>query len=101
MGNRLLQKMNTNRRKVVWIIFWLTSILTLVVYSKLWMMASYHFILNIFGIASACLGIWLIVASRFAWRSILLVTIGLVIGQWWLIEQVVVHSLWKFSGAAP
>lgn len=93
--------MKTNRRKIVWIAFWLTSILTWVVYSRLWMVASYHLILSLFGIASVFFGLWLVVASRFIWHTVLLVVIGLVIGQWWLIEQLIVHVIWNFRGIAP
>lgn len=65
------------------------------------MMASYNVILSILGLVSCCFGIWLVVINRFAWRTILIVVIGLVMGQWWLIETIVTLSLWKFRGMAP
>ena len=92
--------MTTTGRNIVWIVFGLTSILTWVVYLKLWMMPSYHVLLALLGVASVCLGLWL-ATTHFVWRSVLLVVIGLVIGQWWLLERLVVQILWKFKGMAP
>lgn len=93
--------MSTDKQKAVWIVFWLASILTWVAYLELWMMTLYHVVLVIFGIISVCLGLWLVIANRFAWRSVLLVVVGLAIGQWWLIEQLTVQILWKLKGMAP
>ena len=86
---------------MIWIVFLLTSILTWVVSSELWMMSTYLLILTVLGILSFCLGLWLVVSSHFTWRSILLVVIGLMIGQWWLLEQLIVQIIWKLKGMAP
>lgn len=96
-----LQMKMDNVRKIIWIVFILTSVLTWLVYSELWMVSLYYFVLSLLGIFCFCLGLCLVVSSHFSWHSILLVVIGLVIGQWWLLEQIVMQIIWKLKGMAP
>ena len=93
--------MNTIKRKIVWTCFWLSSILTWTVYTKLWMMASYTAMLCAFGLSSIFFGILIVTANRFALRPILLVVLGLICGQWWFIEQAVAIILWNINGMSP
>lgn len=88
------------RMVVVWAVFWLTAILTWFVYSGGWMMVSYHVALSVLGIISACLAFWILKTNR-TWRSVILVVLGLVVGQWWLVEMSIMYVLWSVRGFAP
>ena len=74
---------------------------TLVIYSRLWMVSGYHLYLSLLAIVSALLALWTLIANRSTWRAIMLVTLGLVIGQWWLIQFVIAQLLWGVRGFAP
>lgn len=86
---------------VVWAAFLLSVILTWIVYFGAWMAGSYYLILSILGIISVLAGLWVLIANRFAWRSVILVVLGLVIGQWWFIELMAVQIIWTLKGFAP
>lgn len=79
----------------------MVSFLTWVVYSNLWMLSAYNWILLPLAISSFCLGVWLVISSRFSWGSILFVFVILLIGQWWIFETIVVLTIWTFKGMAP
>jgi hypothetical protein len=88
-------------RKVVWAIFWLFAILTRLVSARLWMLTSYELVLSVLAAISAGLGLWILITNRFAWRSVSLVILGFVIGQWWLIESLAMMAFWSVKGFAP
>jgi len=89
------------RKIIIGLFFVLMAILTWLVYANLWMMSLYHMILLLFGIISFCLGLWFVVSNRFSWRSIMFAFIVLLIGQWWLVEQLFVKITWGLKGMAP
>lgn len=87
--DRLVPLMNTKARSVMWVAFWSSAVLTGSITSRLWMWASYELVLSLLAIISVSLGIWVLMMNRFSWRSVLLVALGLVIGQWWLTEKLI------------
>lgn len=94
--------MNTKTQMIVlWGAFWLSAILTWVIYSGGWMMASYHVALSVLAIISACLAFWILKTNPFAWSSVALIVLGLVVGQWWLVEWLIVKILWSIRGFVP
>ncbi len=93
--------MSPNIRKVGWAIFCLFAILTQLASAHLWMLESYELVLSVLAVISAGLGFWILLTNRFAWRLVVLVMLGLVIGQWWLIELLTMMVFWSISGFAP
>lgn len=100
MGDWIL-RLSTKPKMVGWIAFWLSVILTWLAYLYAWMVGPYYVLLSALGIISLCLGLWVLKESRFAWHSTVLVVLGLLIGQWWLIEFLVAQVLWGSRGFAP
>jgi hypothetical protein len=85
----------------IWIMFGLVSLLTWIVYLTLTMLHSYRLILAVLSIVNFLLGVWLLIKGHFAWRTVVLVGLGLIVGQWWLILWSVVLSIWSINGFAP
>lgn len=100
MGDFIL-RLNAKSKTVGWIAFWLSAILTWLAYLYAWMVGPYYLLLSALGIVSFCLGLWVLKENRFARRSIVLVVFGLLVGQWWVIEFLVVQGLWNNRGFAP
>lgn len=86
---------------VLWVAFWLTAVLTWVADSTLWMKEWYYIALSALGIVSLLIGVGIMAAKGRTRRSVILVVLGLVIGQWWLIEMLVVQTIWSIRGFAP
>lgn len=93
--------MNTKKQAVVWVAFWLSAVLTWIVYSALWMKGWYYLALSALGIISLFLGIGILATKGRTRRSIILIVLGLVIGQWWLIEMLIAQAIWSIRGFAP
>jgi hypothetical protein len=97
----MVPSMSPTMRKVAWAIFWLFTILTQLASARLWMLASYELVLSALAIISAGLGLWILITNRFAWRSVILVVLGLIVGQWWLVESLTMMAFWSIRGFAP
>lgn len=93
--------MNTKTRTALWIAFWLFSLLTLVVDLAPWMMEWRSTVRLVLGIISIVLGLSILTTIERTRRSVALVVIGLVVGQWWLIKILVVFAIWSIGGFAP
>jgi hypothetical protein len=81
--------------------FGLVSLLTWIVYLNLSMLHSYRSMLAVLAIVHLLLGVWLSAKAHFAWRTVVLVGLGLIVGQWWLVLWSAVLSLWSINGFAP
>lgn len=90
------------RKKVAWFVFWLFAIITLLVSERLSMLALYMVALYALAVISAGLGLWVLIMNRFAWHSVTLVMLGLIVGQWRMVEFLAMWILWSIgSGFAP
>lgn len=85
----------------IWIMFGLVSLLTWIAYLNLSMLHSYRLILVVLAIVNVLLGMWLLIKAHFARRTVVLVGLGLVVGQWWLILWSGVLIIWSIRGFAP
>lgn len=81
--------------------FVVAASLTWLAYSQAWMIGPYYLLLSALGFLSVGLGIWVVLMHGLDWRSVLLVVVGLLIGQWWFIEIVIVQGIWSITGFAP
>jgi len=61
----------------------------------------YYVALSALGITSLLLGITILATTGRTRRSIVLIVLGLAIGQWWLIEASVMMAFWSIKGFAP
>jgi len=93
--------MNAKARVALWAAFWLFSFLTWLIDVSLWMMDWRSTLRFTFAIISFILAVGLLVNKERSRRSIALVVVGLVVGQWWLIQLVAVYIIWTIRGFAP
>jgi hypothetical protein len=82
-------------------LFVLASVLTLFMYATASHLKNYWLWLCSLGIASGVLGMAVLSLSGWRWKPMLLVTVGLIVGQWWLIEFMIVQVMWHAAGFAP
>lgn len=100
-GKAVIPLMSAKIRMVFLVIFWLLAISSWLVTEYLTRLESYELVALVLGIISSCFGVWILLTSRFSWRLVLLVVIGLAIGQWWQIAQFVIFVGWSINGFAP
>lgn len=89
------------KTSVIWTVFALISVLTPVVYSKAWAVPGYLAILSGLAIAAALLGAAALRFNRFNVWSVLAVLAGLILGQWWVIQYLILMGFWKWRGFGP
>ena len=87
-----------NLRKAIWAVFWLFAILTLLASERLWMLASYDLILYTAAVINVGLGSYILISAPFAWRALILILLGLIAGQFRLIESLAMTVIWSFGG---
>ena len=78
-----------------WGAFALCNGLTWVAYIRLWMRPDYTLILGGAGAITVVVAAALLLASRNRHRDMLLIVIGLLIGQWWLMETWLLRGAWS------
>jgi hypothetical protein len=83
---------------LLWVAFWTASITTLAVTFQLWMMPWYKPVLAVLAAISVGLGFLLLEKSGFSWLSIVAVTVGLLVGQWWFVEMAILIIGWSVGG---
>jgi len=96
--------MSVNTRTAVWTAFLLSTLLTWLVHpilSLLWMVGWQFVAQQVLAIASIILGIAILAPKGRTVLSIILVISGLVVGQWWFIEDIAVQIIWRVRGFAP
>jgi hypothetical protein len=77
------------------------SLLMWIIYAELWHLPSYFTILSILTVIHFALGLWLLIMSRFTWRIVFFVVVGIIIGEWWLIQLGIMFLFWGIRGFAP
>ena len=93
--------MNAKARVALWVAFCLFSLLTLYVDLSAWMPESRSTLRLILGIISFILGLSILTIKEHRRRSIVLVALGLTVGQWWLVKWAAVYVVWSINGFAP
>lgn len=96
-----MNAINAKTRTALWTAFWLFSLLTFVVDLAPWIMEWRSAARLVFGIISIVLGLTILVTIERTRRSVLLISIGLIVGQWWLIKMLVAFAIWSIGGFAP
>jgi uncharacterized membrane protein YqgA involved in biofilm formation len=76
-------------------------LLTLYVYNYQWTIGPYWVLLIFLGTVSLLLAIRIIKYEKIQRLPLILVIIGLVIGQWWFIELLFAKFIWTIKGFAP
>lgn len=81
-----------------WGPFILLTLLTMLVYEFAWASDDYQRYLAVTGVLCVVAAAWVIYSTGFNWRSALFVLIGLLAGQWWFLESLLMQASWLFKG---
>ena len=93
--------MNLKIRLPVWAAFWLSTLLALMSDPYNWDRGWEIDTTITFGVIGLCLGIAVLIMSGWTLRSIILVILGLIIGQWGFFLLMFTFTTWYFGGFAP
>jgi hypothetical protein len=85
----------------LWIAFSIASLLTFFVYRYLWTIKFYWILLVFLCTVSFLFAVVIIKYERLKKLPIVIIIIGLIIGQWWIFELVFVKLTWIIKGFAP
>ena len=86
---------------MVWALFASASLLTFCAYKTLWDTEWYRVFLSFLGILSGGLGVILLRQTGLKLLPLAGVAIGLLVGQWWLVQALVLQLSWRIGGFAP
>lgn len=90
--------MNVGSSALQWSVLVLLAMATWLAYSQLWMIGPYYSTLTVLGAISAAVAMWIIRRSARRLGVLFLAGLVLLVGQWWLVEMVLVQLLWRLSG---
>ncbi len=93
--------MNLKPQLSLWVPFVISSLLTLPVYATLWALGWYWVLLSLLGALSGILAARIFAHTGLRRSSVIGVALGLLVGQWWLIEFIATQILWYIRGFAP
>jgi uncharacterized membrane protein YqgA involved in biofilm formation len=86
---------------ILWTLFALTSVLTVLSYKLAWSLSAYWTLLFCLGLLSLLFAILVLLHAGPKPWSITAVVAGLLIGQWWFVEMMAVRLIWALRGFAP
>ena len=81
----------------LWFGFWVTGLLTWIVYACWPDFFVYLLIYPVLAAVQVMLGLWLLKKARFARRKVILVVMGIIVGQLWVILCGVGLLCWYFD----
>lgn len=93
--------MKTRHLISLWVAFLLTTLLSRAVYATYWLDERNQLVLWVLAATSLAFGVVILIEKKFSFYSILLVSLGLGVGQWWLIETLFARVIWSINGFAP
>lgn len=93
--------MLTQRQLLDWSIFLVGTVLTSLVYFHMTHRGEYYEILSALGLLTLGSGIWVVKEHDWALNAIMVVSLGLLFGQWWFLEYGLASLLWAIHGFAP
>jgi len=84
-----------------WFAFWTASALTVIWTRYAWMLRYYEWVSTILGIIAVVLAVSIVRVARPRVVSLGFVALGLFVGQWWLVESLLMQLVWSLRGFAP
>lgn len=84
-----------------WALFTFASLLAWGAYKTLWRTEWYVAWLSLLGLLNACLAISVVRRTGLKFLPMTGVIAGLLLGQWWLVQLVIVQFFWRLGGFAP
>jgi hypothetical protein len=84
-----------------WVGFILVSLASLVAYKTYWGASFYWFLLSCLAVAAVVMGFVVLRQTGVKPWSLVIVVGGLLVGQWWLIQLLLIVAFGKLRGFAP
>lgn len=84
-----------------WALFCGASLLTWAAYKTLWGTEWYLIYLSLLSTLSAGLAIAVLRQAGFRLLPLAGVVVGLLVGQWWFVQAVILRLFWRMGGMAP
>ena len=84
-----------------WVGFGLVSLASLVVYKTAWSVSFYWLLLSCLAVAAVVMGLIVLRQTGVKPWSLAAVIGGLVVGQWWFIQWLLIVAFGKLRGFAP
>jgi len=85
----------------MWIAFWTSSALTLLADRSTWIMEWRSEVRLVFALASLLVAGLLLLEGERSRRSICLIVVGLLVGQWWMIKAILTFASWGLGEYKP
>ena len=92
---------NHKKELLIWVPFVVASVATVVAHNTLWATDWYRGYLAAFGVLCCVLGVVVLAKTGTRRWSIAGVIVGLLIGQWWLIQILILAISWRVAGFSP
>ena len=93
--------MNGKWRQGMWLCFWTGNVATWVACRTLWMVDHYELILATLSVVTSAVAVVVAIRSRFEKYAMALLGCGLLLGQWWLVQKILMRVYWTIGGFAP
>lgn len=85
----------------LWAPFAIASMITLLLYATAWAMPRYWIVLSFLAISSAIFAVRILARTGVRPWPVVWIVLGLIVGQWWIIELISMELLWRIRGFAP
>jgi hypothetical protein len=93
--------MPMTKSNIYWIIFSFSSLLTLLAYKEAWALSGYWALLSCLALVTVFVGFKLLQSTGWNPWSIVGVVVGLLIGQWWIVQMIAARLFFMWRGFAP
>mgnify|MGYP001423388834 CR=1 FL=1 len=93
--------MSNSERLALWVPFVVASLATVIVYVTLWSVGWYWILLFLLGVLCGFFAARILARSKQSRWSVWFVVLGLVLGQWWVIEHLATQAIWQIRGFGP
>ena len=93
--------MNGKWRQGMWLCFWMGNAATWLAYRTLWMVGRYELILGMLSVVTSAVAVVVAIRSKFEKSTLALLGCGLLIGQWWFVQKILMRVYWTIGGFAP
>ena len=92
---------NITQTPIAWVLLIAIGVVTWIVYLTAWSIGPYQALLAGLALVNLAIAIWVLKLGRFKLRTWLLVGLGFLVSQWWLLQAAIVQAIWHIRGFAP
>ena len=85
----------------MWLLFWGLNAVSWIAFRTLWMTDQYELILGVLSLAAIAVTVVVAIRSKFEISAVALLLCGLLVGQWWLVQKVLMRAYWTIGRFAP